>query len=70
MPLVDVMVNSPADGQVVRLGEPGGLRVSLRSEGMATADEVNASVIKGAKVIFAPGKDIKKMLNNLEYQKL
>lgn len=68
--LVDVMVNSLGDGQVVRLGELGSLRVSISSEGMATADEVNASAIKGAKVIFTPGKDIKKMLNNLEYQKL
>ncbi len=68
--LVDVMVDSLAEGQVVRLGELGSLRVSISSEGMDTAEEVNASTIKGAKVIFTPGKDIKKMLGNLEYQKM
>ena len=68
--LVDVMENALADGQIVRLGELGSLRVSISSEGMATAEEVNASSIKGAKVIFTPGKDIKKMLNNLEYRKM
>ena len=68
--LVDVMVDSLAEGQVVRLGELGSLRVSISSEGMATAEEVNASAIKGSKVIFTPGKDIKKMLNNLEFVKM
>lgn len=68
--LVDVMVGSLADGQVVRLGELGSLRVSISSEGMSTAEEVNASSIKGAKVIFTPGKDIKKMLDSLEFRKL
>lgn len=68
--LVDVMVDSLAEGQVVRLGELGSLRVSISSEGMATAEEVNVAAIKGSKVIFTPGKDIKKMLNNLEFVKM
>ena len=68
--LVDVMVDSLANGQAVRLGELGSLRVSISSEGMPSAEEVDASVIRGAKVIFTPGKDIRKMLNNLEYEKL
>jgi hypothetical protein len=30
---------------------------------------VNASAIKGARVVFTPGKDIKTMLNNLSFTK-
>lgn len=67
--MVDVMRDSLADGQIVRLGEMGSLRVSISSEGKANADEVNAKAIKNAKVIFTPGKDIKEMLATLNYTK-
>ncbi|MRI62554.1 HU family DNA-binding protein [Ornithobacterium rhinotracheale] len=68
--LVDVMQTSLEEGNAVRLGELGSMRVSISSEGKSTADEVTAASIKGAKVIFTPGKDLKKMLNNLTYEKL
>jgi predicted histone-like DNA-binding protein len=67
--MVDVMQDALANGQIVRLGELGSLRVSISSEGKATAEEVNSSAIRGAKVVFTPGKDIKTMLNNLTYSK-
>ncbi|CEN40364.1 HU family DNA-binding protein [Capnocytophaga cynodegmi] len=67
--LVDVMQSSLADGNAVRLGELGSLRVSISSEGKATEKEVTAASIRGAKVIFTPGKDLKKMLDTLEFQK-
>jgi predicted histone-like DNA-binding protein len=67
--MVDVMKDELADGNIVRLGELGSLRVSFSSEGKPAANEVNASVITGAKVIFTPGKDIKTMLEIVEYQK-
>ncbi|MDZ7606090.1 MAG: HU family DNA-binding protein [Cyclobacteriaceae bacterium] len=68
--LVDVMKDALAEGQVVRLGELGSLRVSISSEGKEKAEEVKASVIEGAKVIFTPGKDLKTMLETLSYQKM
>lgn len=67
--MVDVMKDSLANGNIVRMGELGSLRVSFSSEGKITADEVNANIITGAKVIFTPGKDLKTMLEMLEYQK-
>ena len=68
--LVEAMQSSLSNGQAVRLGELGSLRVSVASEGKATEKEVNSSSIKNAKVIFTPGKDIKKMLDTLEYEKM
>ena len=68
--LVDAMQSSLSNGQAVRLGELGSLRVSIGSDGKATEKEVNASSIKNPKVIFTPGKDIKKMLDTLEYEKI
>jgi len=68
--MVDAMQDNLNQGRIVRLGELGSLRVSISSEGMPTAEEVNASVIKGSKVIFTPGKNIKKMLDTLEFKKM
>lgn len=68
--LVDVMQSSLADGQAVRLGELGSLRINISSEGKDTEKEVTADVIRSAKVIFTPGVDLKKMLANLKYEKM
>jgi predicted histone-like DNA-binding protein len=67
--LVDVMQTSLSEGQIVRLGELGSLRVSLNSEGRATAAEVNATAVKNTRVIFTPGKGIRDMLKTLEFTK-
>ncbi|MDY3520932.1 HU family DNA-binding protein [Riemerella anatipestifer] len=67
--LVDVMQNSLSDGQIVRLGELGSMRVSLSSEGKAKEEEVTSVAIKSAKVLFTPGSDLKKMLQTLKFEK-
>jgi predicted histone-like DNA-binding protein len=67
--MVDVMQDALANGQIVRVGELGSLRVSLSSEGKEKPEKVNAAAIKGARVVFTPGKDIKNMLANLSYSK-
>lgn len=68
--LVDVSVDEMADGKIVRLGDLGYFRVSISSEGVTEQNEVTADIIKGGKVIFTPGKEIKKMLDTLTYQKM
>ncbi|MDX9883752.1 MAG: DNA-binding protein [Prolixibacteraceae bacterium] len=67
--MVDVMVDSLSEGQIVRLGELGSLRIGISSEGKASEKEVTASSISGTRVIFTPGKDIKGMLANLTFEK-
>ena len=66
---IDTMMGELSKGNIVRLGGLGSFRVSISSEGSATADEVNANSIKGAKILFTPGIKLKKMLNSLEYKK-
>ncbi len=68
--MVDVMRESLANGQVVRLGELGSLRVNIKSEGKEKAKDISASSITAAKVIFTPGNDLKKMLSSLSYKKM
>ena len=68
--MVDVMKDELANGQIVRLGELGSLRVNISSKATQNAAEVKASSIKGARVVFSPGKDLKKMLHTLTYEKV
>ena len=68
--LVEIMQDGLEEGSIVRLGDLGSLRVSISSNGESQAEDVTAHCIKGAKCIFTPGKQLKKMLKNLEYQKV
>jgi predicted histone-like DNA-binding protein len=68
--LVDVAIDELADGKIIRLGDLGSLRVSLSSAGVTEEKDVTASVIKGTSIIFTPGKKLKQMQNNLEFEKI
>jgi hypothetical protein len=52
------------------LGDFGAFQVSISSEGAETDAKFNASLIKGSKVVFRPGIDIKEMQKNLKYEKV
>ena len=67
--MVDLMRDELEDGAIVRLGDLGSLRISISSNGEAEEKDVTANSIKGAKCIFTPGSSLKKMLNNLTYEK-
>lgn len=68
--MVEVMILEMADGKIVRLGELGSLRVNISSDGVEKEEDVKASTIRSAKVVFTPGKDLKTMLETLTYEKL
>ncbi|MGV4504435.1 HU family DNA-binding protein, partial [Ornithobacterium rhinotracheale] len=67
--LVDVLQSSLSVGEIVRLGEVGRRRVNISSEGKAKEEEVTQNDIRCAMVIFTPGTYLKKMLNNISYEK-
>ena len=67
--VVDVIKDSLAEGQIVRLGELGSFRVSLGSEGKDAEKDVNSGSVKSSRVIFTPGKDLKEMLLSMSYEK-
>lgn len=67
--LSQVMNREISDGRIVRLGDFGSLQLSLSSEGVDVAEKFNSSHIKGNKILFRPGKDLKAIMNNLEYKK-
>ena len=67
--MVETIDDMLADGKIVRLGELGSLRVSFGSSGHETEKEVNAKSVTSSKVLFTPGKMIKKMLGSLDFKK-
>jgi predicted histone-like DNA-binding protein len=68
--LTEALTEHLAEGKIVRLGDFGAFQVSVRSEGAETEAKFNASLIKGNKVVFRPGTDLKEMQNNLKYEKV
>ena len=66
--LVDVSSSKLADGNIVRLGDLGSLRVSISSRGYDAPSDVNATAIKGTKVVFSPGKKLRMMKKTLTYK--
>lgn len=58
-----------AEGKIVRFGEFGGFQVSLSSNGEVSEEKVTSASIKGAKIIFRPGEDLRNMLATAKYEK-
>jgi predicted histone-like DNA-binding protein len=56
------------DGYKLRLGDFGIFKVSFSSEGQNEAKKVLPAHIKGRKVLYAAGKDIKNSLNGLRFE--
>jgi predicted histone-like DNA-binding protein len=57
------------EGRIVRFGDFGTFQISLTSSGSETAEKFHPSLIKGGKVSFRPGIDLKEMLATLKYER-
>jgi len=69
MGLLETIGDELADGNTVSLGKLGSLGINLKSDGAATADAVTAATIKGGKIIYRPGTELKSMLKTLKFEK-
>lgn len=64
-----IMQKHLSDGKIVKFGDFGSFQVTLNSEGAESAEKFNASLIKGNKIQFRPGADLREMLKTLKYEK-
>ena len=55
-------------GQSVKLEGFGSFRISVKSEGTATPDELNAHHTKGVKLLFLPSRDLKRSLDDMSFE--
>lgn len=58
---------SLCNGEIVRLGDLGSFRVGLRGKGTLTEKEFSPVLIKKARVVFKPSKEIFDALKTLTY---
>jgi predicted histone-like DNA-binding protein len=68
--MVEEAVTGLSKGRIIRLGDLGSLRITLSSEGKDTAEEVTATSVKKAGVIFTPGRRLQEMLKHAKYTKI
>ncbi|MDO4224385.1 MAG: HU family DNA-binding protein [Bergeyella zoohelcum] len=68
--LSDVIKTNLVNGEIVRLGDLGSLRVSFSSEGKDKAEDISSANIKDTKVIFTPSKEIKDALSLATFEKI
>lgn len=65
--LVNLIPQELADGKIVKLGDFGTFKISLRSEGATSAELFSKEAIKEAKVHFRQGLEFRKKFQNLNY---
>lgn len=67
--LTKLLARHLSEGRIVRFGDFGSFQISVSSEGAETEAKFNQSLIKGAKIAFRPGIDLKEMIATLKYEK-
>lgn len=67
--LLDELPMYLTEGYSVNLGNFGTLRLSLSSEGAETAEQYSPDKIKNVKVIFTPGVEMKRQLEEVKFEK-
>ncbi len=67
--LTHVIPQQMANGNIIRLAEFGSFRLSLRSEGVENPADFTQSQISETKVLFRPGSEFTRRLQNIQYVK-
>ena len=68
--LTKVLKRHLSNGEIVRFGDFGSFQVTLTSEGAVEESKFSSSLIKGGKIVFRPGVDLREMLATLQYEKI
>ena len=67
--LLEVLPKYLTMGKSVSLGEFGTLRLSFSSDGVESKENFNTNKIKGIKVIFTPGVEMKNSIESISFEK-
>jgi len=68
--LVDVMINDLDDGKSVKLGEFGTFRPAVNAKAVDNEEEATASTIYRKKIVFTPGKSLKRALEDMSVTRM
>lgn len=67
--LTKILTKHLAEGKIVKLWDFWSFQIGITSEGVASADKFTSSNIKGNKIQFRPGTDLREMLATVKYEK-
>ncbi|MDO5104572.1 HU family DNA-binding protein [Capnocytophaga sp.] len=67
--LLEELPKELAKGNSVKLGEFGTFRISISSEGVENEKDFNTSMIKDVRIIFTPGQEIKKAIEDVSFER-
>jgi predicted histone-like DNA-binding protein len=56
-------------GDIIRLGDFGSFAIGIRSSGAQQEEQFRTDMIKGLKIYFRPGKELKRALTLTEFEK-
>ncbi len=68
--LIDELPKYLTAGNSIKLGDFGTFRLSIQGTGSDTKEEYNVSNIKNVKVVFTPGKDLKRELEDIHFERV
>jgi predicted histone-like DNA-binding protein len=68
--LVEVLPVFLKIGMSIQLGDFGTFRLSLASEGVNEDEEFTVAKIKGVRVVFVPGTELKNALKDITFEEL
>lgn len=65
--LMHNVIDELEQGRIVKLDKLGSFQIGVRSEGVATPEEVTVNLVKKSHINFRPDKRLRKMLQNVEF---
>ena len=65
--LTEILSEDLSDGKVVSMGELGSFYINVKSEGADTAEDYTLSNVKGMRLVYRPGKGLKKKLRMVDF---
>lgn len=66
--LVDEIIESLEEGNSVKLGELGTMRIGMRSKGESSEGDVTANNVLGARIVFTPSVSLKDRLRSISFR--
>ena len=63
------IIRELGQGRIVKVGRLGNFQVGFSAEGMAAANDVSSSSIKKTRILFRPGKRMRKLLVETTFRK-
>jgi predicted histone-like DNA-binding protein len=65
--LMDIIPSELLKGNIVSLGELGSFYANVKSEGVATEEEISVSMVKGTRIKYRPTKELTKKLRMIDF---